>query len=255
MTAGRRPDPGDGEPEDRDGRLSVADAAWRETGQIAVEGVIDGRSRQGEIDRENEPRIRGSGAHSQTAEPPDEFWPASGLDLEAGRACMTAVADEQVAAALQGGAKVQRSVAPTRRPDRVAQLRADHRRPAELLDEATGDQPDDADRPRAANDRRSRRGDGATCSGGLDRRPRVPDHLLRQIPPGEIRRLELRGKGCCLVGVAREEQPRGDHRLTHPPRCVDPRRHGETERLRVDPIQRRVRRREEGGDARARVRP
>ena len=50
VAAGRLADPGHGQAEDRDERLRVADAARREAGELAVEGVVDVARRQREVD-------------------------------------------------------------------------------------------------------------------------------------------------------------------------------------------------------------
>ena len=59
-------------------------------------------------------------------------------------------------AGLERRAEIEAAVAPARGPDDRPQLRPDDGRPAELLDEPRRDEPDDPDRPRAADDRRGR---------------------------------------------------------------------------------------------------
>ena len=71
----------------------------------------------------------------------DELGPALDGDLETGRAGMAAMAKEELRATLEGGAEVQPAVAAARCPDDVAQLRADHRRAAEVVDQAAGAAP------------------------------------------------------------------------------------------------------------------
>src|SRR6188768_3177025 len=94
---------------------------------------------------------RGSGGAGE--EPCAEFVPALGRELEAGRAGVATVADEQVAAALQGRPQVERAVAPARGSDDVAEVGSHHGRATAVLDEASRDQPDDPDAPRSAHDR------------------------------------------------------------------------------------------------------
>ena len=72
--------------------------------------------------------------------------PSVGRELEASRPGVPAVAEEEVAAPLQGRPEIERAVAPARCPDHVAELRPDHRR--------VDPRPRPAGRPR---DRRSRR--------------------------------------------------------------------------------------------------
>ena len=84
---------------------------------------------------------------------------------------MAAVAQQQVGAPLERGRQVHARSAPARCPDDLAELRADHGRSPAVVAEARGDEPDDADRPRPAHDRRP----GVA---GADRRPRLRDRLL-----------------------------------------------------------------------------
>ena len=131
-------------------------------------------------------------------------------ELEAGRAGVAAVADEQVGAALEGRAEVERAVAPARGPDDVAEVRPDDRRAAAVLGQAGRDEADDPDRPRAADDRRARRpgrvGDG---------RPRLGDGRPHQVAPGQVRRLER-------VGVDRRPRPGRRRAAAGRPRAPPP---------------------------------
>ena len=77
-----------------------------------MEGVIDRRGGQGEVDREREPRVCRRGDRGEAAEALDEFGPACRLDLEAGCTGMPAMADEEIAARLERRPEIQRAVAP-----------------------------------------------------------------------------------------------------------------------------------------------
>ena len=137
-----------------------------------MEGVVDVERRQGEVDREAAARVRRHGRRGEGIEGRDELRPALGLDLEPGRAGVAAVAEEQRRQASRRRPEIQPAVAPARRPDHVAELGPDDRRAAVVVDEARGDEPDDPDRPRPADDRgaASRPGRG----GRRRRRPSPP---------------------------------------------------------------------------------
>ena len=108
---------------------------------------------------------------------------------------MTAVADEQVRAGLEGRAEIEAAVAPARGPHDVAEVRADDRRPAALLGEPARHQPDDPDAPRPARRSPPRRaGSPATAVA------RLGDRDLHEVPPGEVGRLERIGVSAASAG-------------------------------------------------------
>ncbi len=112
MAAGRGAHAGDGQAEDGDERVGIARAAWGKPGQLAVERVVDVERREREVDRDRQPRIRRDRLGGEGKEPGPELVPAVGRDLEAGGAGMATEPDEEVRAALQGRAEIERPVAP-----------------------------------------------------------------------------------------------------------------------------------------------
>ncbi len=150
---------------------------------------------------------------------------------------MPAVTREQVGAALEGGPEVQRSVTSTRRADHVAEFGPDDRRPAAILDQSRGNQPDDPDRPRPTHDRRA---------------PSTGRHRpLQPGPPSTAdfirsRRVRLAASSASawtggLGGVLREQEVRRLDRLPHPPGRIESRGEGERDRLEVDRRRRSIR--------------
>ena len=137
-------------------------------------GVVDVPGREREVEAElrtGDRRGRPRAARPRAMNRVPERVPAARLDLEAGRAGMPAVPDEQVAARLEGRRQVEAG-RPARGPDDVADLGADDDRPRPVLGQPGRDEPDDADRPRPAHDDRRLglgRG-GGDPDGLLDRR-------------------------------------------------------------------------------------
>ena len=145
--------------------------------------------------------------------------------------------------AFERGTQVQAAVAPARGPDRVADVRTDDGRPAVLLREPGRDQPDDADGPRAADQRR-RRGCGLVDQA----RASVSTTLTRS---RRSRFAASRASACDrgLLGRSGEQQSRGHDRLPHPAGRVESRREGERDRLEIGRRRVDARPRQECGDA------
>ncbi len=139
-----------------------------------MQGVVDLEGGHRQVDRERQPRIGRHRALGQGIEDHDELRPAAGLDLEAGRPGMAAVAQEDRPAGLERRPEIEPPVAPARGPDHVAEIRSDDRRPAVVLDQLRRHQADDPDRPRAADDRgmapHGIRGGRRRCAGRCLRR-------------------------------------------------------------------------------------
>ena len=167
VAAGRRAHAGGREPEDGHERLGVARPARREAREIAMQRVVDVERRQHEIDVQHRARIPRCRVGCERGEALHELGPAVRRELEAGRAGVAAVAHEQVRARLERRAEVERAVAATRRADHVTQLGPDDRRPAAVLREARGDEPDDPDGPRTVDQR-------GRCIGGALEQAHAP---------------------------------------------------------------------------------
>ena len=101
-----------------------------------MQGVVDVERRDGEVDAQGRPRVARDGRRGDGLEPFHERRPAIRRDLEAGGARVTAVADEQVRAGGEGRPEIERAITAARRAHDVAELRADDRGPAVVLDEA-----------------------------------------------------------------------------------------------------------------------
>ena len=146
--------------------------------------------------------------------------------------------------ASSGRAEVEPAVAPARRPDHVAEVGADDRRPtvgrstsrdATSPTIPTGHGPWtivawSATGSVAASDRGGQLACGRR-SGTADRRPSLAHRLARQVAPRPIGGLELGRQPVRLGPVVGQEQRRGVGRLPHPARGVDPRRDRERQRL------------------------
>ena len=197
-------------------------------GELAVQAVVDVARGDGQVDRETDPRVGRGGLRGIGQEPLAECLPAIGRELEAGRAGVAAVPGEEVAAALQGRAEVHRPVAPARGADHVAEFGADDRGPAAVLGQPPGDESDDADAPRAVEDR------GGIGRFGAHPLARLADRDLHEVASGEVGGLEGVGVGGGLDRVLGEQQLGGLERLPHPPGRVEPRRDDERDRLEVD---------------------
>ena len=149
---------------------------------------------------------------------------------------------------LERGTEVERAVAPARGPDDVAEVGADDRRAATVLDKTCRHEADDADAPWAAHDRRGcaasigrpplgpRRRRSSSGRAGSGSRPRAPRHASRR-----SRR---------IVG---QQQVRRLEGLPHPAGRVEPRRDGERDGLEIDGVGRDPGPLEEGRDPGSRV--
>ena len=176
-----------------------------------------------------------------------------------GRRGVAAVAQQEVVAGVERVGEVEPAVAAARGADRrrrpASTGGAHDRGSAGLVREAAGDEPDDADRPRADGER-ARRGPGRRRSGC----PRRPARAARASPAGpgawpgsgrpnaarasaiaariRSRRvllavLEHGGQRGRLVGGRGEQEPGGVEGLPHPARGVEPGREDEPDRLEV----------------------
>ena len=141
---------------------------------------------------------------------------------------MATVAQEQVAAGGESVGEMELAAAPARRADDRTQLGPDDRGPPTLIGEARRHQSDNSHRPRPADDRRRRVVDG------IRRDSRFGDGRAQQVAPRDVGSLEHGGEIRRFGGVVGEEQPGRVERLPHPTGRVEPRRHGEGERLEVD---------------------
>ena len=129
---------------------------------------------------------------------------------------MAAVANEQVRTRLERRAEVERAVAATRRADHVPELGPDDRRPAAVLREARGDEPDDPDGPRTVDQR------GRCIGGALEQGTRLGDGRLHEVLPRRVGGLERLGTLRCVGRVLGQEQARRLRGLPHPPGGVEP---------------------------------
>jgi hypothetical protein len=144
---------------------------------------------------------------SQLAERHHELRPPLGRDLEAGSPGVSAMPDEERGATFERRAEVEAAVAPAGRPDDIAELSADHGRPPEVVDEPRGDEADDPDRPRTADDRRGRRAGHRT--GGcrrLDGGPCLGHHLAGEVAAALVGGLELDSQPIGLGAVVGQQQ-------------------------------------------------
>ena len=178
---------------------------------------------------------RGAALAASAGEAVHELAPAVRRELEAGRAGVAAVANEQVRARLERRAEVERAVAATRRADHVSQLGPDDRRPAAVLREACGDEPDDPDGPRTVDER------GRRIGGALEQRPRLGDGRLHEVPPRRVGGLECLGTLGRLGRILGQQQAGRLRGLPHPPGGVEPWGDRERDRFEVHRIRPRAR--------------
>ena len=143
---------------DRHERRGVARSVRGKGGEFPMQPVVDIEGGHREVDPERRARVARRAGGGQGLEALDEGRPALRRDLEAGGPGVATVASEEVGALFQSGAEVQDAVAAAGGTDRVSELRADDGRSRPVVDESGRDEADDADRPRAADDRRRRVG-------------------------------------------------------------------------------------------------
>ena len=79
-------------------------------------------------------------ANGQGEEPRRERLPAVGRDLEAGGTGMPTEPDEEIAALLEGGTQIHRSIAPARGADHVTQVGSDDSRTTPVLGQSSRDE-------------------------------------------------------------------------------------------------------------------
>ena len=134
---------------------------------------------------------------------------------------MAAVADEEVVAGGEGRREVVALGRPAGGPQDAVQLGGDDGRPAPLVGQAGGDEPDDAHRPGAADQRRREVGrlPGEDRPGLLEGRP-------GDVPAGHVGALQGRRGGSGLLGVGRQQERSRVRGLSHPAGRVEARSEG-----------------------------
>jgi len=242
VAAGGLTGPGHGQSEHGHDGLRVADTGRRQAGELGEQPVVDVGRRQGEIELEGRSRVGRLGLRGEGEETLAEGRPASGLDLEAGRARMPAVADQEVAAGGDRIGEVKPAVATSGDADDRAQVCPDERRATALLGQSTGDETHDAHRPGPMDERRRRVVDG------VGRRPGLGEGRLHEVPTGDVGGLEGGRQGLGLGRIVGEQEPRRIERLPYAPGGVQARGQGESDRFDIDRLGRHAGAPQQGGD-------
>ena len=229
VTAGRRPDPGHRQPEHGHQRVRVPGPTRREAGQLPVERVVDVHGGEREVEDDREPRVGRRGLSGQRPEPLAELVPAIGRDLEAGRAGVTAVPDEQVGATPparpRGRASRRCGTTPGRRCRDRRRRRPDGRDPRRASSATRPTMPT-AHGP--ANDR------GVVRRLVGHRGTSLRDGDLHEVAPRQVGRLEGVGVQRGLGRVVGQQEPRRLEGLAHPAGGIEARGEGERDGLEID---------------------
>ena len=166
MSSGRCPHAGDRQALDRNQRIGVARAGRRQPGELRQERVVHLGAGHDQVDQQLRAWIRGRrhARSDEREEPGAECVPMLHRDLEAGRPGMAAMPNEQIGGLGQTGRQIEPARTPTRCADEAIEFRADNGGSPALLGQPPGHQPDDPDRPVAADDRGCRiAGLGGEC--------------------------------------------------------------------------------------------
>ncbi len=218
MAAGGGPDAGHGETVDADERVRVPRSRRSQDGEVLEEAVVGRTRREREVEHElGAPVERCAGAH-EVEEARPERVPAVGPHLEAGRAPVPAVTDEEIGARREGGRQVVALGRPARGAQHVLQLGSHDGRAAALLGQAGRHEPDDAGRPGPAYEN-----GGKVRVFVREKRAGLGDRRLRDIATQDVGGLEGR---CGRQRPPRLSRPGGEPRHRPPPPPCPPRSGG-----------------------------
>ena len=227
MAPGGGPNPGHGEAADGDDRRGVAGTGGLQRGQLAQQGVVDVAPRQVQVQRQWAALVPRTRHAEHAAKALRELVPATRLDLETGRATVTAVAHQEVRAALERRREVVAGGSPARCAEVIPHRGGDRRRQAEVLGKPPGHEADDPNGPRTTDQDRP----AARAALGIDEGAGLVQRRARGIPSRQVRGVERGGARRRLPWFIREKECGGNVRVPDPAGGVEARREGEPDGL------------------------